>query len=309
MLKYALMFLIGCSTDVSISKTYETDPSDTSVNKDTTVVENDDTQTQETQDEDTNTEQDLSKTVAYVEMGLMQASCPYCMGLSQEINTTAKVRLHQPTTAEHTSWLPQQDGCRDYYESNVSTQNIDVGSSVMLENTMGDNFQLNRSQDASGVIYENSYISDFNFRRNTAHTLSVNGSTAENVLETLRGFDFIEPYTMLYVDPSYAFQAPVNRYGDNTFTWGPSGDQNSFFTIHISVFSNDGSMYYGTVICRSNDVGYMAIPGSYFQQYQNGNIVSIHLMRHRVFKNQYEDFGGTIEGYSWWEVIGTGYIQ
>jgi len=25
--------------------------------------------------------------------------------------------------------------------------------------------------------------------------------------------------------------------------------------------------------------------------------------------NQYVDFGGTIEGYSWWEVIGTGFIQ
>ena len=45
MFKYALMFLIGCSTDVSISKTYETDPNDTSVTKDTTaVVETDDTQ-------------------------------------------------------------------------------------------------------------------------------------------------------------------------------------------------------------------------------------------------------------------------
>jgi len=32
-------------------------------------------------------------------------------------------------------------------------------------------------------------------------------------------------------------------------------------------------------------------------------------MRHRIRKQEYEEFGGTIESYSWWEVIGTGYIQ
>ena len=114
---------------------------------------------------------------------------------------------------------------------------------------------------------------------------------------------------MLYVDPSYAFQAPINRNGNNIFTWGPSGDSSSFFTIHISVYSNDGSYYYGTVICRSPDIGTMTIPGTYFNQYQPGSLTSIHLMRHRVFMKQYPDFNGTIEGYSWWEVIGTGYIQ
>ena len=28
-----------------------------------------------------------------------------------------------------------------------------------------------------------------------------------------------------------------------------------------------------------------------------------------VDDNQYTDFGGIVEGYSWWEVIGTGYIE
>jgi hypothetical protein len=316
MLKYAFMFLIGCSTDVSISKTYETDPNDTSVTKDTTAVvetaeveETDDTQIQETQDEDTDNNQDLSKTIGYVEMGLMQASCPYCMGLQQEINTTAKARFHQETTAEHTSWLPAVDGCRDYYESSVSSPNVDMGQTASLLNTFGDNIQLNKGYDETGVIYENSYIQEASFRRNTSHTLNIEGKIADNVLETLRGFDYIEPYQMLYVDPSYAFQAPINKNGNNSFSWGPSGDINSFFTIHISVYSFDGSIYYGTVICKSEDTGYMMIPGSNFQQYQSGDLVSIHLMRHRVNKQEYELFNGTIESYSWWEVIGTGYIQ
>ena len=313
--------MIAC-TEVSISKTYQ--PNDTAF-LDDVIVENDDNadldETSETDEgnessdstttevEDTAPQIDLSQTVGYVELGLMQASCPYCFGVPQEINITSFARFHQPTSASHTSWLPQSDGCRNYYETNVSAPNVDVGQFVTLKNNFGDNLTLNQTYDSTGVIYENGYLIESNFRRNTPHTLNVQGKIAESVLETLRGFDYIEPYTMLYVDPSYAFQTPINRNGNNSFTWGPSGDANSFFTIHISVYSNDGSSYYGTVICRSPDNGIMSIPGSYFSQYQSGNLASIHLMRHRVFTNQYQDFEGTIEGYSWWEVIGTGYIQ
>lgn len=305
-----MITLAACGNDVYISKTFETESAETGLNIDTAKeIETAETQN-ENQDSETNEQtEDLSKTIGYVEMGLMQASCPYCMGLPQEINTTAKVRFHQATNAEHTSWLPTIDGCRDYYESSVNVPNVDLGQTASLLNTFGDNIQLNKTSDETGVIYENSYIQEASFRRNTAHSLSIEGKTADNVLETLRGFDYIEPYQMLYVDPSYAFQAPINKNGNNVFSWGPSGDINSFFTIHISVYSFDGSVYYGTVICKSEDTGYMMIPGTHFQQYQSGNIVSIHLMRHKIKKQEYESFSGTIESYSWWEVIGTGFIQ
>ncbi len=307
----SLLFIFSvftaCGNDVYISKTFETDPTDTSLITDTTK-EIEAVETANTEDTDI-AQQDLSKTIGYVELGLMQASCPYCMGLPQEINTIAEVRFHEPTTGNHTEWIPTVDGCRDYYESGVNAPNKDLGQTVTLLNTFGDNIQLNKTSDNTGIIYQNSYIQEVNFRRNTQHTLSAAGKTADDVVETLRGFDFIEPYQMLYVDPSYAFQTPINRNGNNVFTWGPSGDSNSFFTIHISVYSYDGSSYYGTVICKSEDLGYMMIPGSYFQQYQSGSLTSIHGMRHKIKKQEYEEFGGIIESYSWWEVIGTGYIQ
>lgn len=307
-------------TEVSISKTYQPDDSDfpedmiieneTDIDTSTSSIEDTAPDTNLIDTSDTSQQNDLSQTVGYVEMGLMQASCPYCLGLTQEINITSFARFHQPTGASHTSWLPQVDGCRDYYETTVSSQNIDVGQFVTLQNNFGDNITLNQTYDPTGLIYQNGYLMESNFRRNTSHTLSAQDKVAPAVLETLRGFDYIEPYTMLYVDPSYAFQTPINRNGNNIFTWGPSAsDNNSFFTIHISVYSNDGSYYYGTVICRSPDVGSMTIPGSYFNQYQPGNLTSIHLMRHKIYMNQYQEFGGTIEGYSWWEVIGTGFIQ
>jgi len=297
-------------TEVSISKTYQPDdsdfPEDTIVEDETDV----DTGTSLVDTSDTSQQTDLSQTVGYIEMGLMQASCPYCLGLTQEINITAYARFHNPTGASHTSWIPQVDGCRDYYETTVSAPNIDEGQFVTLQNNFGDNIALNQSYDPTGTVYQNGYLMESNFRRNTVHDLNVQEKNAPAVLETLRGFDYVEPYTMLYVDPSYAFQTPISRSGNNIFTWGPSAaDNDSFFTVHISVYSNDGSYYYGTVICRSPDVGSMAIPGSYFNQYQSGNLTSIHLMRHKIYMNQYPEFGGTIEGYSWWEVIGTGFIQ
>ena len=309
-----VMFVFAACTEVSISKTYQPDdsafPEDTITEADDMIVDIEDTEeTDNIEDTDTSSPADLSQTVGYVELGLMQASCPYCFGVPQEINITAYTRFHEPTTASHTSWLPQSDGCRDYYEASVSSPNKDLGDSATLKNNFGDNIQLSKGYDSTGVMYENGYLIESNFRRNTTHDLTVGNKQADAVVETLRGFDYIEPYSMLYVDPSYAFQAPIKKYNDNTFTWGPSGDINSFFTIHISVYSYDGAVYYGTVICRSPDMGHMSIPGSYFAQYQTGSLASIHLMRHRILNNQYTDFNGTIEGYSWWEVIGTGYIE
>jgi len=303
---FILFFIFGCGSEVSIMKTYETDPNENETDVTTDTYE-EDTQNQI----DTGTSNNnFSNTVGFVEVGLIQAACPYCLGLPQEINTKLKVRLHDPATASHYNWIPLPGTpCREYYESSVTAQNKDVGSIVTLKNDFGDNINLSKAYDTSGVIYENTYLTDSNFRRNSSYTLDVNSKTADNVISSLRGFDYIEPYTMLYVDPSYAFQAPIKRNSDNVFTWGPSGDQNSFFTIHVSVYSYDGSIYYGTVICASEDVGYMAIPGQHFQSYQAGNLTSIHLMRHKIDKKEYPDFEGSIEGHSWWEVIGTGYIQ
>ena len=158
------LHMIAC-TEVSISKTYQ--PNDTAFPRED-IVENDTntstnetdtteetdatTDTTTTEVEDTAQQTDLSQIVGYVELGLMQASCPFCFGVPQEINITSFARFHQPTGASHTSWLPQSDGCRNYYETTVSAPNIDVGQFVTLQNNFGDNFTLNQSYDTTGVI-------------------------------------------------------------------------------------------------------------------------------------------------------------
>ena len=148
-------------TEVSISKTYQPDdtafPADVITEADDTIVDTDETDV-DTDTDDSGSQTDLSKSVGYVELGLMQASCPYCLGVPQEINITAYARFHNPTGASHTSWLPQTDGCRDYYETTVSSPNVDMGSTVTLQNNFGDNIALSKTQDNTGVIYENGYL-------------------------------------------------------------------------------------------------------------------------------------------------------
>ena len=146
---FALNF--AACTEVSISKTYQ--PQDSAF-PDDLIVEADNVDTNETDSDtdviDTDTQDsgnqtDLSQTVGYVELGLMQASCPYCLGLAQEINITAFARFHNPTGASHTNWIPQTDGCRDYYETTVSAQNLDMGNVVTLQNNFSDNITLTKT--------------------------------------------------------------------------------------------------------------------------------------------------------------------
>ena len=83
------------------------------------------------------------------------------------------------------------------------------------------------------------------------------------------GFDSIEPYTMLWVDPSYAFDAPIYRSGA-TFTWAPTSLEATFL-ITVAVYSADGSQMLGYVACAGEDNGTMTIPGEYLQSYPVGS--------------------------------------
>jgi len=164
---FILFFVFGCGSEVSIMKTYETDPTERDPDTDASIDTYEDTQSQI----DTSTSNnDFSNTVGFVEIGLIQAACPYCLGLPQEINTKLKVRLHDPTTSSHYSWVPLPGTpCREYYESSVNSQNKDVGTIVTLKNDFGDNINLTKTYDTTGVIYENTYLTDSNFRRNSAY--------------------------------------------------------------------------------------------------------------------------------------------
>jgi hypothetical protein len=311
--KLLLLLFISCGTDVSImkhnDKPVDTSEADNLIGDENNQSNNNNQDTYNTDEhEEQNTDHDL--VVGFIEHSFIQASCPQCFGLQSEITTTQYARFHQATGANHYAWVPRSDEtCRQYYEAPVSAANIDVGNTMSLS-TGNFAYSLNKSYDNTGVVYAgNIQNSDTDYVRDAYYNITIdNESITESQIQSLHGFDYIEPYSMLYTDMTYAYQAQINKT-NNTFSWAPYGDENSIFTIHISVYSWDGGSYYGTVICRGNDTGMMTIPGNYFQDYPSGSLTSIHLIRHRINDIYSEKLQGIIQTHVWWEVIGTGHIQ
>ena len=147
----------------------------------------------------------------------------------------------------------------------------------------------------------------YQYERQTLHDIEVENATIQSAFQTVEGFDWIEPYTLLWVDPSYAFDTPINRSGA-AFTWAPVVS-NSNFEIIIAIYSWDGSQFLGAVSCLSQDTGSLIIPGEYLQSYPTGSLTAVHLIRHRMSSIQSPDFEGTLQTHMMWEVIGTGHIE
>ena len=143
--------------------------------------------------------------------------------------------------------------------------------------------------------------------RRESITIATEAGLIPNAFETLEGFDDIQPWELRYVDPSYAFAAVVSKQG-TTFTWYPviTGAQ---FEVMVVVYSPDGSQILGLVSCMENDVGYITVPGSYFQAYPTWALAAVYLTRHRTDRQPAFEFNGYLESHQTWTVLGTGHIE
>jgi len=242
---------------------------------------------------------DPSGVSGYFYLELQQLSCPPCFSESREINVDMGVFFHESISDSHFSGSLSDGECTtNDFLYRPSYNLINHTSSVSVSGAYYD-FDLFGSQEfSSNQMYENQY------ERDSVYTVSTEYGSFDFL--SIHGFDFIEPYTMLYVDPSYAFAAPISRGGQN-FSWGPSGS-NSMFEISLEVFSYDGSQFLGLVTCASQDSGYMNIPSSYLSQFPSGSLAAIILTRHKRDSSLYSPLNSYIETHMRWRVVGTGYI-
>ena len=285
-----LSLLLCCASDVSIMK--RQDPiTDTSA----PIT---DSAFQEPSD---NPEQ-RSGITGYSYLHLRQVACPACMGESQEITITFSAEFHQPSSDGHVDWLPQVGQCTtNLIGTDPSTIPINVGSSIMVNNP-----SHSFSVPAMGEgFYWTTSIWESQLQRDAFYTVQTEAGSYG--FFSSHGFDFIEPYTMLFVDPSYAFQAPISRSGA-TFTWGPTSTDSTFM-INVVVYSSDGSQLLGYVACSGQDNGSMTIPAQYLQSYPAGSLVAIHLSRHKVDLVETDINNSYMQSHMEWEVVGTGFIQ
>jgi len=237
----------------------------------------------------------------YTYLKLRQVACPACMGESQEISINFRALFHQPSTDGHTEWIPPNGQCTtNLISTSPSTAPIDLGVDIYVEGE----YHSFTADSVSLGIYENNRLWETQLERDVRYDVFTEEGNYSFI--STHGFDFIEPYTMLWVDPSYAFEAPIYRSGA-TFTWGPTSTD-SVFMITIAVYSWDGSQFLGYVTCTGPDNGSMTVPSQYLLNFNGGSLAAIHLARHKIELVETDINNSYIETHMEWEVVGTGTI-
>ncbi len=291
----ALLFAIGCSSDIAIITT-EKKPQDTNA---PTIDETGDTESSEPSTEEPSSEM-TELTIGFAQISLTQIACPACMGVSNEFDISANLKLHQPTSGGYTDELTPVGSCSTQeLGSYVSSTPLSIGGAVYFNSIQL--YPSGQSEWAAANLYE------YQIPRRENITVATDRGTIPNAFETLEGFDDIQPWELRYVDPSYAFAAVVSKQG-TTFSWYPT-ISDARFEIMVVVYSPDGSQILGLVKCMENDVGYMTVPGSYFQSYPSWALAAIYLTRHRIDRQPAYDFNGYLESHQTWTVLGTGHIE
>lgn len=243
---------------------------------------------------------DPSGVSGYFKYELQQIACPACFGLSREITVSFEGFFHEPITDSHFQGSLQAGQCSTSdYVYRPSYNLINHSSNINLSGNIY-NFNVYNS----GMNYYTDQIYETQYERDVEYSVETDSGSFSFI--STHGFDFIEPYDMFYVDPSYSFATPISRSGQS-FSWGPSGS-NSLFEVSLEVFNSSGSQLLGVVTCSGNDSGYITIPSSYLQTFPQNSLVAVILTRHKRDSSLYEPLNSFIETHMVWRVVGTGFI-
>ena len=296
-----MQFLLsGCSSDIAIITREEKqqDTSDIIVTTEASVEPSSEEPSYEPSTEPSDEMTEL--TIGFAEISLTQIACPACMGVQNEFDIYANLKLHQPTSGGYSEQLTPVGTCvTQELGAYVSSTPLSMAGTASFNS-----IQLFPSGPAE---WSNTSLYEYQIERRTEVYVSTEAGSISNAFETLEGFDNIEPWELRYLDPSYAFAAVVSKQG-TTFTWQPS-IPDAQFEILIAVYSPDGSQLLGMVSCMENDVGYLTVPGNYFQSYPYNALTAIYLSRHRVDRRPAPEFNGYLESHMVWTVLGTGHIE
>lgn len=284
------MFLLylSCGSDISIITTEKN-------NEDSAII------TEDTQVEIEDTGYlDSSLNIGLAQIYFRQIACPACVGSYGEFDISASLNLYYPTSASNFDYMTQVGECTTQLtQSYVGSQPLTSSQPAYFNN-------IQLSPSGSG-IWQVQNLLEHQIQRQTYYSISSEHGTVNDAFVSIEGFDDIQPYTLLWVDPSYAFDAAILKSGTN-FSWSPVLS-NDLFEIIVAVYSPDGSSFLGAVSCMDYDYGGMYIPGNYFSNYPYFSLAAVHLIRHRIGYVYSEELNGNLEYHMLWEVVGTGHIE
>ncbi len=295
-MKHLLPLLLLSCTEVSISKR-----PDIIVDTSTPITDTTEPSSEPATEPSTEPPEGIG---GYVHYYLRQVACPACMGEPNEITVEFDARFHEKIFDTYTRHIPEQGQCTQNVNQIVPVVTlVDMGSEIKAT---ANNQSIHAYKTSQGN-YFNTWYSDYTYIRDTVHTISREDNYEFAEFTSFHGFDSIEPYELRFVDPSYAFAAPIYRSGA-TFWWMPYGS-NSTFTIMLAVYSTDGASLLGYVACSGGDTGQMTIPGQYLSSYPVWALVAVHMTRHKIELVPWEEQNTFLETHMEWEVVGTGHIE
>ena len=294
-MKINILLALSCQGDISLIELERNKAEDTS----SEIIS--DTTSEDTQDVDTE-EIEYDGVSGFFNYKLQQVACPACLGLNREITVSAESFFHEPISDSHFDNYLQPGNCSTQYHSYRPSYNKMYISDQLFVDGPQHDFYIN---SASDLEFLNNQLYESQYDRDAAHKVYTNEVDYFS-FQSIHGFDFIEPYEMLYVDPSYAYAAMISRSGQ-TFYWGPSGSEYEF-EISLEVFSYDGSSFLGLVTCSGLDSGSINVPGNMLSSFPQHSLVAIILTRHKRDKSEFDLLCSYIETHMEWQVIGTGYI-
>ena len=295
-MKYLIPLLLLSCTEVSISKR-----PDIIVDTSAPIVDTTEPSTEPASEPSTEPPEGIG---GYVHYHLRQVACLACMGETNEITVEFSARFHERIFDTYTRHIPPQGQCSQNITQIVpAVQLMDMGAEIKARSG---NTTLNAFKTVDGS-YLGTWYTDSIYIRDSLHTISREEDYDFTEFTSFHGFDSIEPYELRFVDPSYAFAAPIYRSG-STFWWAPYGS-NSTFTIMLAVYSPDGASLLGYVACSGGDTGMMTIPGQYLSSYPTWALVAVHLIRHKIELVPWVEMNTYIETHMEWEVVGTGHIE
>lgn len=254
------------------------------------------------------------RTAGIVQISRLQVACPSCFGVSQSLFIDGIAAFHAPASGSWIGWYPPSGSCA----TNPTRSGLGGAFSVNGEwaylQSGSSNVALRRTETDRGPVYENVNIATSDYLSNASYRLSVPDSGAlgapfeiANAVQTPQGFDSIQPESMLYTDPSFAFDAPFSRSGASV-RWSPSGGTGTFLVV-LEVYDDWTGSYIGEIVCHGPDNGIMNIPSSNLGSFPLYSLLAIGVHRVRVENGLHPGTGDTIEGIGRSGVLGTGYIS
>ena len=294
------VFLASCGND-NIIRVFD----------DTDIID-----TEDTEDTETDIIPPDNAIGGYLKYSLTQIACPACFNETEELDVRMQALFHLPITGSWIADLPKRGECvSNILEISPPVNQVSVGYQIDFTAEWSSGQMYNQGTvSQSNFLYTTGYLAEANYNRDTWHDLYISDHeiSIANAFKSIHGFEYVEPYELMWVDPSYAFSVALFRSG-MTFSWGPSGSDSDFM-IMVASYDPISGAYLGNIACMGPDTGQMHLPPEYTSLLPVNTLASVHFQRHKQGRFAFNRFTGYqhsvwIETHMFWEAVGTGYIE